>query len=499
MDSKTAHISEGAVALEELDACDSLEGVAEYGNLDAPGAGGDNVPAGSLGASAAPREIDQDQGGAGSRERLWSPLFVIVVAGTLCCFMVGQGLNSGTSVFIARMGGSTAFAGVLAAVFSAAAAAARIVCGPFVDRAGRLRVMVGGAALLLAGTLVPAVCSNDAVFVVCRIVQGVGFSAATTASATAAADVLLLSRLGEGIGYYGLGQALAMSVGPALALFLANTDPAANLYLGLAVIAALGLVLAALCRYERNPSRLPATAAYRRLYEECRELEHDEARGGHDATGPCAARVTDNRQARGAEPEPSARGLGRFFELSALPGALPMVVLSPAFGFGIFFVGLYGTSLGVVNPGLFYTLSALSMIAVRLKSKSFMDRVAPLKICTASTACGLAGFLLLLMAGSSDLAYYAAGILYGVCLGVSMPLNQSVAVKNTPAERWGAANALYLLASDVGIGVSSIVWGLVNDAAGFPATICCVMGCILAAWVVAWFSYPSTRRDRKKA
>ena len=499
MDSKTAHISEGAVALEELDACDSLEGVAEYGNLDAPGAGGDNVPAGSLGASAASREIGQGQGGAGSRERLWSPLFVIVVAGTLCCFMVGQGLNSGTSVFIARMGGSTAFAGVLAAVFSAAAAAARIVCGPLVDRAGRLRVMVGGAALLLAGTLVPAVCSNDAVFVVCRIVQGVGFSAATTASATAAADVLPLSRLGEGIGYYGLGQALAMSVGPALALFLVNTDPAANLYLGLAVIAALGLVLAALCRYERNPSRLPATAAYRRLYEERRELEHDEARGGHDATGPCAARVTDNRQARCAEPEPSARGLGRFFELSALPGALPMVVLSPAFGFGIFFVGLYGTSLGVVNPGLFYTLSALSMIAVRLKSKSFMDRVAPLKICTASTACGLAGFLLLLMAGSSDLAYYAAGILYGVCLGVSMPLNQSVAVKNTPAERWGAANALYLLASDVGIGVSSIVWGLVNDAAGFPATICCVMGCILAAWVVAWFSYPSTRRDRKKA
>lgn len=499
MDSKTAHISEGAVALEELDACDSLEGVAEYGNLDAPGAGGDNVPAGSLGASAASREIGQGQGGAGSRERLWSPLFVIVVAGTLCCFMVGQGLNSGTSVFIARMGGSTAFAGVLAAVFSAAAAAARIVCGPLVDRAGRLRVMVGGATLLLAGTLVPAVCSNDAVFVVCRIVQGVGFSAATTASATAAADVLPLSRLGEGIGYYGLGQALAMSVGPALALFLVNTDPAANLCLGLAVIAALGLVLAALCRYERNPSRLPATAAYRRLYEERRELEHDEARGGHDATGPCAARATDNRQARGAAPEPSARGLGRFFELSALPGALPMVVLSPAFGFGIFFVGLYGTSLGVVNPGLFYTLSALSMIAVRLKSKSFMDRVAPLKICTASTACGLAGFLLLLMAGSSDLAYYAAGILYGVCLGVSMPLNQSVAVKNTPAERWGAANALYLLASDVGIGVSSIVWGLVNDAAGFPATICCVMGCILAAWVVAWFSYPSTRRDRKKA
>ena len=258
MDSKTAHISEGAVALEELDACDSLEGVAEYGNLDAPGAGGDNVPAGS-----------------------------------------GQGLNSGTSVFIARMGGNTAFAGVLAAVFSAAAAAARIVCGPLVDRAGRLRVMVGGAALLLAGTLVPAGCSNDAVFVVCRIVQGVGFSAATTASATAAADVLPLSRLGEGIGYYGLGQALAMSVGPALALFLVNTDPAANLYLGLAVIAALGLVLAALCRYERNPSRLPATAAYRRLYEEAMT---------RPARAPPASPTTGRHAALSPSPPPAASG-----------------------------------------------------------------------------------------------------------------------------------------------------------------------------------------------
>ena len=126
MDSKTAHISEGAAALEEPDAYDSLEGIAEFGNPDALGAGGNHAPIGSPGAGAAPwRAGAQDRRGARSRERLWSPLFVIVVAGTLCCFMVGQGLNSGTSVFIAHMGGSAAFAGVLAAVFSAAAAAWR--------------------------------------------------------------------------------------------------------------------------------------------------------------------------------------------------------------------------------------------------------------------------------------------------------------------------------------------------------------------------------------
>ena len=54
------------------------------------------------------------------------------------------------------------------------------------------------------------------------------------ASATAAADVLPLSRLGEGIGYSGLGQAIAMSIGPALAIFLISTDVPENFYFGLA-------------------------------------------------------------------------------------------------------------------------------------------------------------------------------------------------------------------------------------------------------------------------
>ncbi len=79
----------------------------------------------------------------------------------------------------------------------------------------------------------------------------------------------------------------------------------------------------------------------------------------------------------------------RIFEKHALPGTLPMIVLSPAFGFAIFFVGLYGASLGVGNAGLFYTLSAVSMILVRLKSGAFMDRFAPIVILPVALACGL--------------------------------------------------------------------------------------------------------------
>lgn len=402
-------------------------------------------------------------------EKLWTPLFIFIIIMTLCSFMVGQGLNSGTSVYLNHLGQGATLAGILAAIFSAAAGITRIACGPLIDSAGRVVVMLGGTIFMVVGTALPVFVSDITIFSLCRILQGIGFSAATTAAATAASDVLPLSRLGEGVGYYGLGQALAMSIGPALALFLVNTNPPENLYLGLSAMAALALVMTLLCRYEKNLKRLPESSTYRLRMEAKQKKGKVENKETHKDEG----------------------FLHRFFELRALPGMLPMLVLSPAFGFGIFFMGLYGTSLGYVNAGLFYTVSAIAMIVVRLASRAFMDRVAPIKVMTGAVLCGVIGFVMTYFGAQNEILFYAAGIPYGLCLGIANPLNQAVAVKNTPAERWGAANALFLLSNDIGIGVASAVWGVVNDLAGFSTTIVCVIFCIVASLVVAWFAYPN--------
>ena len=413
--------------------------------------------------------------GESPREQLWSTTFVLVVVSTLCCFMVGQGLNSSTSVYVSLYGGTAAYAGVLAAVFSGAAAVVRLLSGPLIDGRGRRIVMLVGFAVLIVGTVGPLFTHDVAPFVVFRILQGAGFSAVTTASATAAADALPASRMGEGIGYYGLGQAIAMSIGPAFALALVSMDPAENLFIGATAAAALGLALIFFCRYEKHPETLPEEAVYRREREEKRT------------------------RSEGAKSEGARREgfISRIFEKRALPGTLPTLVIAPAFGFVIFFVGLYGTSLGVGNAGLFYTLSAVSMIIVRLKSGAFMDRFAPIKILPVALAFGVVAFAILIACGTvldsspaRDAVFYLAGIVYGPCIGIVNPLNQAVAVKNTPPERWGAANALFQLAIDVGIGCASVIWGLVNDSFGFPVTICCVICCAVASYFVARAVYP---------
>lgn len=423
--------------------------------------------------------------------------------------MAGQGLNSSTSVYVALYGGTAAYAGVLAAVFSGAAAVVRLLSGPLIDGRGRRIVMLFGFAVLIVGTVGPLFTHDVAPFVVFRILQGAGFSAVTTASATAAADALPASRMGEGIGYYGLGQALSMSVGPALALALVSTDPPENLFVGVTAIAVVGLSMIILCRYEKHPEMLPKEAVYRRRLEEGgseaartgaaeagKESKQVEAREGSKRT-EAAETTTSTAQSR-MEGRPKRESIAsRIFEKHALPGTLPMIVLSPALGFAIFFVGLYGASLGVGNAGLFYTLSAVSMILVRLKSGAFMDRFAPIKILPVALACGLVAFAMLVACGTvldgapvCDAVFNLSGIVYGFCTGIALPLNQSVAVKNTPPERWGAANALFQLAIDVGIGGACVIWGIVNDCFGFPVTICCAMCCIAASYFVARAVYP---------
>lgn len=429
--------------------------------------------------------MSAEQQAPAKRPRLFTPVFVAIIGVTLCCYVTGQGLNAGTSVYINRLGGTATLSGIGAAVFSFAAIVGRLVSGPLADARGRLVVITTGAVVLLVGVLGAAVSGNPDIIMVWRLLQGLGFSAVTTATATAAADVLPAERLGEGIGYYGLGQAIAMSMGPALAIALVSSDPPENLFRGLAIAAALSLALCTLCRYERHPERLPETSTYRTLAAK-RKLSED-------------AIAQAEAPARNAEKQGSF--LHKIAELGALAGGIPMMVLSPAFGFGIFFVGLLGTELGVGNAGIFYTISALSMIVVRLSSGAFMDRVLPIRLFGVAVAAGLVGYAMLfvvtlpLLSGAAQGAlFYGAGIFYGLCLGIALPVNQTVAVKNSPAERWGAANGLFMLLFDAGIGLASAIWGITNDQFGFTFTTACVMVLIVLSFVAALVSYPPSAK-----
>lgn len=415
--------------------------------------------------------------GKRDRPRLWTGDFTLTLAIAFCAFVSCQALNNGTPLYITRIGGTTGFAGALILDFSIAAAAARLFAGRIVDRAGRKRIMVAGALLLIAGSVLAIPLPGFYPQIVLRALQGIGFACVTTASATAAADVLPTERLGEGIGYYALGQSLGMAFGPAFGIFLCSLAFAESLFAGVAGVGTVLLILVMCCNYEKHVERLPETSEYRVLEERRRRLAEEAADGD---IGAIEEEVEDADR---------YRGLAALFEKRAFVGALPMIVICLGFAIPVSYTALYAQSLGLSNAGMFFFVGAIAMTASRFLGGRLLDIVPPRILFLMTNLCGIAMFLVMAFV-HTEWMLYIGGFFFGLSMGFAFPLLNSMAVKNTPPERWGAANAMFLLANDMGVGLGASLWGFVADSVGFLPVMLGGAAMFVVGYAIALVVFP---------
>ena len=402
------------------------------------------------------------------KQRLWTGDFTLTLAIAFCAFVSCQALNNGTPLYITRIGGTTSFAGALILDFSIAAAVARLFAGRIVDRTGRKRIMVAGALLLIAGTVLAIPLPGFYPQIVLRVLQGVGFAFVTTASATAAADVLPTERLGEGIGYYALGQSLGMAFGPAFGIFLCSLAFAESLFAGVAGVGAVLLILVMCCNYEKHVERLPETSEYRVLEERRRRLAEEAADGD---IGAIEEEVEDADR---------YRGLAALFEKREVVEADVGIEAHAA---------LYAQSLGLSNAGMFFFVGAIAMTASRFLGGRLLDIVPPRILFLMTNLCGIAMFLVMAFV-HTEWMLYIGGFFFGLSMGFAFPLLNSMAVKNTPPERWGAANAMFLLANDMGVGLGASLWGFVADSVGFLPVMLGGAAMFVVGYAIALIVFP---------
>ena len=155
------------------------------------------------------------------------------------------------------------------------------------------------------------------------------------------------------------------------------------------------------------------------------------------------------------------------FEKSALAPSL-LATFSVNFAFGLrSYIILYGRSIGIKNPGLFTTISAVGLIIVRL----VLDAL-PVKEGTRSKRVCFAFiifcvYLVVLGFCSNIYMFLGAGVLWSIIYGIIFPQLQSLSVKYSPADRRGAAGSTFLCATDIGIIMGSLVGGILADLVGY--------------------------------
>ncbi|MDO4629581.1 MAG: MFS transporter [Planctomycetia bacterium] len=417
------------------------------------------------------------------QERVWTWIFLDIIFLSLLVSVVCHALYGSLPLYIEAIGGKAAFSGLLTAVFAIAAGVGRIMTGMIVSRYGCRMVLIISAIILTIANLGPLVFPGLGVLLFIRFFQGVGFSGISTGTANAAAEVLPRSRLGEGMGYYGLGQSISTVIGPSLGYFLFGLSQTTSLgtsiiWYSVASISFILIGLAYICRYTRNVSD-----------EKNETCENHEKNVNYEKKEIVKNTESDENiisQSVLTTPSPSifSRIRDSFYERGAVAMAIVTSLFMFSASFYSSFLMLFAERNGIPNPQLFFLGTAGAMFAVRLFGAKLGDRFPPLSVLIPCFVLGLLSFWLTIVANCTAMLLLV-GILYGICIGINFPILNTLAYRMTPSSRWHATTATFFLGCDIGWAIGSYSWGVIIDHFGFSTALFSAgMVIILASGVV---------------
>lgn len=369
-----------------------------------------------------------------NREKLWSGYFILFMILSFIVSTVVFLLDNVLSIYANDVWGSKSGGGLLTTTFTFGAIVATSACGVVIDRTGRKRAIVVGYAMYTAGMVAMCLTTLPGLVYTARVLQGIGKGIVGVSISSAVADILPKSRMGEGMGYYGLGSTLAQAVGPSLGLALIEGGNYKLTFTVCAVCFAVCLFASFFINYEKK-------------YGLTRE----------DKTG--ALQPADAKY----------RGVWKLFEKAALPATLVMFMYGAGCTPILIYITLYATDvLRVGNAGLFFIIAAAAMLITRFTIGRVIDRRGVLGVVIIGNVLGIISNLMLL-AFKTSACYYLCGAVYGFATAMIYPALQAAVIIDSPNDRRGAANSLMLFGLDFGILCASALFGFVNEYIGWVA------------------------------
>lgn len=136
----------------------------------------------------------------------------VLLAATFCYLASTMLANPLVVGFAGTLGATAAMMGVLTALMNACSLVVRPVAGNLSDRLPKRRLALAGAALMLVTALGQALAPSTALLAVMRLANGAGYSLCSVCMSTWFAETLPPARLGQGMGVFGLMNALGMAV-----------------------------------------------------------------------------------------------------------------------------------------------------------------------------------------------------------------------------------------------------------------------------------------------
>jgi MFS family permease len=146
-----------------------------------------------------------------------------------------------------------------------------------------------------------------------------------------------------------------------------------------------------------------------------------------------------------------------------------------------YFIKPYSLTLGIGDPGLFFTVSSIASITARLVTGPFIDHL-PRRLAATFGLLGLSAFIALLACSGGGASFFWLAGAYGFSLGIVLPLLNAAMFLESPAQLRGMNMNMMLFMMDAGYTFGPLVGGLLlAGSGGFPWLFGFSAGCACTA------------------
>lgn len=273
--------------------------------------------------------------------------------------------------------------------------------------------------------------STITILIIVRILHGLSFGLTSVGGNTLVIDVVPSARRGEGIGYFGVANNIAMAVGPMTGLFVYEKYSFNVIFFGCMACSLLAALFASRIETKfRPPVKRPP-------------LSFD-----------------------------------RFILIKGLLAGVSFMLLAFAYGQISNYIALYAKEMNLaISSGLFFTVYAVGLIASRLFSGRMVDKgkvsftigLGLAIVVLAMLGLALCHYVNDLNAKFTPVAFLSIAMLCGMGFGTCFPAFNALFINLAPNSQRGTATSTYLTSWDLGLGIGIFSGGAISEHFSFSA------------------------------
>ncbi len=339
------------------------------------------------------------------------------------------------------LGASAVFAGIITGIMSVVSMFLRPVAGNLTDRFSKYSLSFIGGVLILIGVAGYCLSPSGNWLLIFRLINGTGFVLATVCMTTWLAFLVPRSHVGEAMGFYGLMNALAMALAPALEINLYKVIGYKSA-LWLAVVAAILMIIS--IQFVGDHAKPKINSSKKRKIKIIQK----------DAI-PIALLTT-------------------FFAIPYFITQADIVVYVERQHFSI-------------AVGYFFVIYAIALLLIRIGLKKYFDLI---RFGFWFWLSLIATILFLIVAAfmvNNWLMGFAA-IMLSIGYGVIYSVNQSTALMLAPIEEQGLASSTFYLGLDIGMAAGPMIGGVTAQNLA-PAYFYPILLVIVPIILIVYFVY----------